>query len=63
MKTVTKKKSIKITPSQLFHIKEAADVISAMIGVGSDFDPMAKKIVKSIDRFLKMNNFEPREYK
>lgn len=37
-------------------IKTAADTLGAMIGVGSEFDPYATKLVRLIDRFLKNNN-------
>jgi hypothetical protein len=49
-------RKVKITKAQLEAIKTAGDTLSGMIGVGSDFDPMATKVVRLIDRFLKANN-------
>jgi hypothetical protein len=44
-----------ITKTQIKAIKDAGDILSAMIGVGTEFDPEAKRIVKNIDKFLKAN--------
>lgn len=54
---------IEITPTQIECIKEAADLLSGMVGVGTDFDPVAKRIVKNIDRMLKQNSLKERDYK
>lgn len=53
---------IKITLTQLECIKEAADILSAMTGTGTDYDRVAKRIVKNIDRMLKQNGLKKREY-
>lgn len=52
------KKFVQITKAQLRSIIDAADTLSAMEGVGSDFDPMAKRIVRNIDSFLKKNGYK-----
>jgi hypothetical protein len=57
------RKKIEITPTQIECIKEAADLLSGMVGVGTDFDPVAKRIVKNIDRMLKQNGLKGRDYK
>ena len=57
------RKKIEVTTTQLECIKEAADLLSGMIGVGTDFDTLAKRIVKNIDRMLKQNSLKEREFK
>lgn len=52
----------KMTDVQLAAIANAANILSSMIGVGSDFDFDADKTVKAIDRFLKINGLK-RTYK
>ena len=51
-------KKVKITKPQLEAVCEAANTLSAMIGVGSDFDSMAKKIVRLLDNFLRSNGYK-----
>lgn len=52
-------KMVKITPSQLVAIVDAANNLSAMLGAGEeDSDREWKDIVKGIDRFLKSNGFK-----
>lgn len=63
---MAKIKDMKITGAQLMAIVDAADLISATIGVGSEeensyYDRDTKRIVRLIDRFLNNNGYK-REY-
>lgn len=55
-------KTAKITPAQWRDIACAADDLSAMVGSGGGSDSEFKRIVKTIDRFLKSNGLK-RQYK
>ena len=46
-----------MTEHEFCRIVDLADTISAMIGVGSDFDEEARKNVKAFDRMLKRNGY------
>lgn len=54
---------IEITTTQLECVKEAADLLSGMVGIGSDFDPVAKRIIENIDRMLEQNSLKERDFK
>lgn len=49
---------VEITEAQLNAVCNAADTLSGMIGVGSEFDDEAKHTIKMIDRFLKKNGLK-----
>lgn len=59
---MSNKKKLIATEAQVRAIGEAADMLSAMIGGGEEFDVEAKKLVKLLDNFLKKNNLK-RKYK
>ena len=48
---------LKVTEAQLNATIDMVDTISAMIGCGSDFDPINNKNVKLFDRMLKKNGY------
>jgi len=53
----TKRIEISLTERQLLAIIEVTDTVSAMRGVGSDFDDIGKE-VRLIDRMLKNNGYK-----
>jgi hypothetical protein len=57
-----KKFNLEFTESQFLALIAAMDTISAMRGVGNDFDTEADDIIKKIDRMLKKNGYK-RKYK
>lgn len=53
-----KKIKLELTKAQFLALLDVTSTISAMIGVGSDFDPEQIKNVRLIDRMLKNNGYE-----
>lgn len=53
-----KKIKLELTQAQFLAIIDVTNTISAMIGVGSDFDPEQTKNVRLIDRMLKNNGYK-----
>lgn len=54
---MSKKIKLELTVPQFKAVCNVTDAISAMLGVGSDFDLMGKDIIL-IDRMLKKNGYE-----
>lgn len=59
---MVKKYTLVFTSDQLEAFKEIIDTMSGMTGVGSDFDEMANKQVRLLDRVL-INNGHKRNFK
>jgi len=59
---MSKKIKIEFTPAQLYCLMSAIDTLSAMLGVGSDFDLETIKNVRMVDRALLKAGYK-RKYK
>jgi hypothetical protein len=54
---MSRKIKLEVTEVQLEAVCTLTDTISAMLGVGSDFDDLRRK-VKAVDRMLKKNGYK-----
>ncbi len=49
---------LELTEAEFRAVIDLADTISAMIGVGSDFDIEGNKNIKAFDRMMKRNGYK-----
>lgn len=55
---MAKKITLEMTSREFSALIDIADTISAMLGVGSDFDDEGKRNIKAIDRMLAKNGYK-----